>query len=640
MGQKIYEIDENDLLNMNTNSLEHIDSEIVSKSSFQYINIVGRGGFGKVWKVLHKKTKKLYAMKEMSKVKILDKKSEASVKNERTLLSKMFHPFIVNMHYSFQDSDNLYLIVDFLSGGDLRYQYCLDKEFNEEQTKFLICCILLSLEYLHSNNILHRDIKPENLVFDGNGYLKLTDFGIAKIYNKNIDNSKENSGTLGYIAPEVLFHLKHDYRCDYYAVGIVGYELMLSQRPYDFKNRKEAREQILAKEVKITKKKLKEGWSQDFMDFINELIKRKSEERLGKNGIDEIKKHPWLKYFNWKDLYLMKIKAPFIPPESDNFDSKYCNMEEIISEEEQIKYKNIMNSIRYKFIFEDYKYYNRLKDNLINNVINKEMNISKNINSLIKNIKGKKPIIKRNQNGFLYKATWKKYTMDNLNNMISQYKSMELVNNKNKNENDDNKNKCHFDENDENDKDNIISNDMKTCINPHLVYRALEQKEIECLSNDEEEEKNKSKKIKKYIYKSLSPVSRNNNKVENDKKIIVERNNNNNLKSYKSIPVNNIKNNNIKNNNIKENNFVNNKSNYYNENENQKNENDNIKIKKKNYAKPIINDKNNIKLKNINKLFKNNKFECDIDKMKSNNLKAIIKVNKNKNLLSNKINKE
>ena len=640
MGQKIYEIDENDLLNMNTNSLEHIDSEIVSKSSFQYINIVGRGGFGKVWKVLHKKTKKLYAMKEMSKVKILDKKSEASVKNERTLLSKMFHPFIVNMHYSFQDSDNLYLIVDFLSGGDLRYQYCLDKEFNEEQTKFLICCILLSLEYLHSNNILHRDIKPENLVFDGNGYLKLTDFGIAKIYNKNIDNSKENSGTLGYIAPEVLFHLKHDYRCDYYAVGIVGYELMLSQRPYDFKNRKEAREQILAKEVKITNKKLKEGWSKDFMDFINELIKRKPEDRLGKNGIDEIKKHPWLKYFNWKDLYLMKIKAPFIPPESDNFDSKYCNMEEIISEEEQIKYKNIMNSIRYKFIFEDYKYYNRLKDNLINNVINKEMNISKNINSLIKNIKGKKPIIKRNQNGFLYKATWKKYTMDNLNNMISQYKSMELVNNKNKNENDDNKNKCHFDENDENDKDNIISNDMKTCINPHLVYRALEQKEIECLSNDEEEEKNKSKKIKKYIYKSLSPVSRNNNKVENDKKIIVERNNNNNLKSYKSIPVNNIKNNNIKNNNIKENNFVNNKSNYYNENENQKNEDDNKKIKKKNYAKPIINDKNNIKLKNINKLFKNDKFECDIDKIKSNNLKAIIKVNKNKNLLSNKINKE
>ena len=86
-----------------------------------------------------KKSKKFYAMKEMSKVKILDKKSEISIKNERTILSKMFHPFIVNMHYAFQDTDNLYLIMDYLSGGDLRYQFCFDKEFSEEQVKFLLC---------------------------------------------------------------------------------------------------------------------------------------------------------------------------------------------------------------------------------------------------------------------------------------------------------------------------------------------------------------------------------------------------------------------------------------------------------------------------------------------------------------------
>ena len=101
-------------------------------------------------------------MKEMSKVKILERKNETSIKNERMLLSKMFHPFIVNMHYAFQDSDNLYLVIDYLSGGDLRYYYCFDKDFNEEQTKFIICCILLSLEYIHYNNILNRDIKPEN----------------------------------------------------------------------------------------------------------------------------------------------------------------------------------------------------------------------------------------------------------------------------------------------------------------------------------------------------------------------------------------------------------------------------------------------------------------------------------------------
>ena len=390
------------------------------------------------------------------------------------------------------------------------------------------------MEYIHYNNILHRDIKPENLIFDKNGYLKLTDFGIAKIYNKNIDNSKENSGTLGYIAPEVLFHLNHDYRCDYYALGIVGYELMTKKRPYDFNNRNEAREIILTKEAKITKKTLKSGWSKYFMDFINKLIKRKPEERLGKNGIEEIKNHPWLKYFNWKDLYLMKIKAPFIPSGNDNFGSQYYNdMNEIISEELQIKYKNIKNSIRYKFIFEDYKYYNRKNDKIINNIINKEKNISKNISSILKKTKGKKPIIMRNHNGNLYKTTWKKYTMDNLNNMISQYKSIDLDNNKNDEQNKDNINDIYDYEVDINNENDFLFDDMKAFINPHLVYKALEQKEIECLSNDEEEENKKIKKNKKYIYKSQSSTNYKINKIK--KNINIEGRNKNGIKENNCI---------------------------------------------------------------------------------------------------------
>ena len=93
---------------------------VVNRNSFDYLSIIGRGGFGKVWKVCHKQTKKLYAMKEMNKAKIIDKKSEKSVKSERDLLSKLNHPFIINMHFSFQDSDNLYLVMDLLTGGDLR----------------------------------------------------------------------------------------------------------------------------------------------------------------------------------------------------------------------------------------------------------------------------------------------------------------------------------------------------------------------------------------------------------------------------------------------------------------------------------------------------------------------------------------
>ena len=121
----------------------------------------------------------------MSKIDIVDKKSEISILEELTLLSKISHPFIINIHFAFQDIESLFLVSDYLEGGDLRYQLSKNKTFTETQTKFLISNLLLSLDYLHTNNIIHRDIKPENLIFENTGYLRLTDFGIAKKYTKN-----------------------------------------------------------------------------------------------------------------------------------------------------------------------------------------------------------------------------------------------------------------------------------------------------------------------------------------------------------------------------------------------------------------------------------------------------------------------
>ena len=123
------------------------------------------------------------------------------------------------MHFSFQDNDFLYIAMDLLTGGDLRYQIFKQKIFFEEQTKFIISCIIISLEYIHTNNILHRDLKPENLVFDSKGYLKLTDFGIAKVYRK--ENNKDTSGTPGYMAPEVMNGQNHTIAVDYFALGVI-----------------------------------------------------------------------------------------------------------------------------------------------------------------------------------------------------------------------------------------------------------------------------------------------------------------------------------------------------------------------------------------------------------------------------------
>ena len=229
-------------------------------------------------------------MKEMSKLKIIDKKSIKSIKNERDILSKIYHPFIINMYYSFQDKENLYIIMDYLKGGDLRYNMCEKKNFSEEQAKFFIACIILSLEYIHSNNIIHRDLKPENLILNNKGYLKLTDFGIAKIYNKNIDNSNETSGTLSYMSPEVLLGLNHNFCVDYYALGIISYEIMFGFRPYKGKNRKEIKDNILSKQVYGTKKNLiQKKWSQKSGDFINKLIERKYFKRLGYNEFVKLK---------------------------------------------------------------------------------------------------------------------------------------------------------------------------------------------------------------------------------------------------------------------------------------------------------------------------------------------------------------
>ena len=296
-------------------------------------------------------------MKEMNKSKIIDKKSDKSVKSERDLLSKLNHPFIINMHFSFQDSDNLYLVMDLLTGGDLRYHICKTRYFTEEQSKFFISCILLGLEYCHYYHIIHRDIKPENLILDSKGYVHITDFGIAKIQTTN--NNKETSGTPGYMSPEVLCGQNHTTVVDYFALGVMGYEFMMGIRPYLGTNRKEIKEKVMAKQAVIHRKDIKKGWGVEAADFINRMLQRKPGKRLGAHGITEVKNHIWFKNYNWNDLYNKKLIAPFIPSNEDNFDYKYCNNVEKQGLKTKERYAEIVISDNYKTIFNSYLYFNR-----------------------------------------------------------------------------------------------------------------------------------------------------------------------------------------------------------------------------------------------------------------------------------------
>ena len=271
-----------------------------------------------------RKNKQQYAMKEMLKARIISKRSVNSVMNERRLLQMIKHPFIVNMQYAFQCSENLYLVMDLMPGGDLRYHLGKQRRFSEDQARFFVACLFCALEYLHVNSIIHRDSKPENLVMDEKGYVRLTDFGIARIWQQ--ENGHETSGTPGYMAPEVICRQNHTTAADYFALGVIVYEFMLGRRPYVGKTRKDIRDAMLARQVQLKTADMPQGWSLDALDFTNKLLQRKPQNRLGFGGPQEVKNHAWLKDVDWGRLLQKTMEAPFVPKTSENFDAKQVEL--------------------------------------------------------------------------------------------------------------------------------------------------------------------------------------------------------------------------------------------------------------------------------------------------------------------------
>ena len=339
-------------------------------------------------------------MKIFSKSKLIDKKCVKSVIKERNLLAKINHPFIVNMHFSFQDNHYLYIILDLMKGGDLRYYIKLQekskKKFTEKEANFLVTNLILALEYIHKNNIIHCDIKPENILANKQGYFYLTDFSIAKNktdkennnininnINANINNNTNNNnpynnhfGSLGYMPPEILFSDSLNFCADYFSLGVICYEIMMGKIPYMSKNLDGMKKLVMANQVQIKKFSIPEGWSESAADFINKLIQRKQFKRLGYNGIDEIKNHPWIKDTNWKEIYLHNMKSPFIPElNKRNF---YFNDKRRESQETSItleRYQIIELNKDYKNKFDEFYYFNKYsmkykKENKNNGFIN------------------------------------------------------------------------------------------------------------------------------------------------------------------------------------------------------------------------------------------------------------------------------
>ena len=289
-------------------------------SDFQKLKLLGKGSFGEVYLVKFKKNNKIYAMKILDKNDIIEKHQEEHTKIERDLLTRINCPFIVNIKFAFQDKDNLYIITEFMQGGELFFHLHKEKRFKDEKAKFYIIEIILAIEYLHKNKMLYRDLKPENVLIDTNGHIKLTDFGLSKIIQKPKEKAYTICGTPQYLAPEVLSDKGYDCTVDWWSLGCVLYELLVGRSPFRILLGDSLNEDFYKKKILIP-----DYVSDEAQDLITKLLIINPLKRLGygEDGANKIKQHPYFKGINWDDAWNLKLKPPFIPNLSHETDLKY-----------------------------------------------------------------------------------------------------------------------------------------------------------------------------------------------------------------------------------------------------------------------------------------------------------------------------
>ncbi|KAF7726654.1 hypothetical protein EC973_008527 [Apophysomyces ossiformis] len=207
-------------------------NEEVELSHFHTLRVIGVGNYGKVRIVQHKGTGRRFALKYMSKDVCIKLKMINNIIAERKMLEEIDHPLVVNLRYAFQDEEHLFMVLDLMLGGDLRYLLQRRGPLKELQVRFYVANIALGLNYLHQQRIAHRDIKPDNILLDDKGYAHLSDFNVATYFDKEHPCRWSMAGSAAYMAPEILSSKGYTTSVDWWSLGVVAYELLFGKRPF------------------------------------------------------------------------------------------------------------------------------------------------------------------------------------------------------------------------------------------------------------------------------------------------------------------------------------------------------------------------------------------------------------------------